>query len=387
MKTEPINKVSFIGILKDLKAPMQEIDSDFLYDVYVAVVGGINVVMNQATNYQFIPVNHVVVILYILNEYFYTTRTLNSKDKISESEELSNGLASVCCDKYLTNEQLNYRSAIYLNKFNPQISTLSLYLNFTMTTLERIQVRKDDQISDLIKRMLQKAFSLSKCILELLVNGFETEAFSTWRTLHENESILTCLMIYKEPMFQEYFKHITYALAYRHQMDEATQSKIFEQIKSEMKLHDLKSKDMKKFIEYGYLYVVPDFDKKEMKLNFRDGVEKAAGLSAYSKFYEMSSEIAHSSPLLLLSEQSYFLNLTLLNLYESFFRLEKIFASYFETYSTKENFDSYSALKKVYMNQLMIIYENTKEKFLKAVAPKNSSITNDDNKNNDDSGE
>jgi len=166
MKTEPINKVSFIGILKDLKAPMQEIDSDFLYDVYVAVVGGINVVMNQATNYQFIPVNHVVVILYILNEYFYTTRILNSKDKISESEELSNGLASVCCDKYLTNEQLNYRSAIYLNKFNPQISTLSLYLNFTMTTLERIQVRKDDQISDLIKRMLQKAFSLSKCILE-----------------------------------------------------------------------------------------------------------------------------------------------------------------------------------------------------------------------------
>ena len=94
-------------------------------------------------------------------------------------------LASICCDKYLTNEQLNYRSQIFLNKFNPQISTLSLYLNFTLTTLERIQVNKNDQISDLIKRMLLKAFSLSKCILDLLINGFETEAFSTWRTLHE----------------------------------------------------------------------------------------------------------------------------------------------------------------------------------------------------------
>jgi|SRR5574344_1350068 hypothetical protein len=386
MKTEPINKESFDTILKDLKAP-QDVDGNFLYDVYVAVIGGINVVMNQATNYQFIPVNHVVVILYILNEYFYSTHVLKTNGNISESEELSNGLASVCCDKYLTNEQLNYRSAIYLNKFNPQISTLSLYLNFTMTTLERIQVDKNDQISDLIKRMLKKAFSLSKCILDLLVNGFETEAFSTWRTLHENESILTCLMLYKEPMFNEYFKHITYALAYRHQMSQEDQDKIFERIKAEMKLHDLKSKDMKKYIEYGYLYIVPDFEKNGMKLNFRDGVEKAAGLSSYAKFYEMSSEIAHSSPLLLLSEQSYFLNLTLINLYESFFRLEKIFASYFETYSTKENFERYSALKKVYMNQLMIIYHKTKEEFLKTMASKNPSSDTNNNETNEESSE
>ena len=383
MKTDPINQASFNTILKDLKAPT-DLDANFLYDVYVAVVGGINVVMNQVTNYQFIPVNHVVVILYILNEYFYSTHTLKNSGKISESEELSNGLASVCCDKYLTNEQLNYRSAIYLNKFNPQISTLSLYLNFTMTTLERIQVEKDDRISDLIKRMLLKAFSLSKCILELLVNGFETEAFSTWRTLHENESILTCLMLYKEPIFNAYFKHITYALAYRHQVPQKEQDKIFDEIKSEMREHDLKSKDMKKYIEYGYLFVVPDFEKNGFKLNFRDGVEKAAGLSSYSKFYEMSSEIAHSSPLLLLSEKSYFLNLTLINLYESFFRLEKIFASYFETYSNKENFERYTALKNVYMNQLMIIYNNTKEKFLEAMAPKNSFETTDMNEDNND---
>jgi len=383
MKTDPINQASFNAILKDLKAPT-DLDANFLYDVYVAVVGGINVVMNQVTNYQFIPVNHVVVILYILNEYFYSTHTLKNSGKISESEELSNGLASVCCDKYLTNEQLNYRSAIYLNKFNPQISTLSLYLNFTMTTLERIQVEKDDRISDLIKRMLLKAFSLSKCILELLVNGFETEAFSTWRTLHENESILTCLMLYKEPIFNAYFKHITYALAYRHQVPQKEQDKIFDEIKSEMREHDLKSKDMKKYIEYGYLFVVPDFEKNGFKLNFRDGVEKAAGLSSYSKFYEMSSEIAHSSPLLLLSEKSYFLNLTLINLYESFFRLEKIFASYFETYSNKENFERYTALKNVYMNQLMIIYNNTKEKFLEAMAPKNSFETTDMNEDNND---
>jgi len=339
--------------------------------------------MNSASNYNFIPVNHVVVILYILNEYFYTLDTLTTEGKkdLHNSGDLSSMLASICCDKYLTNEQLNYRSQIFLNKFNPQISTLSLYLNFTLTTLERIQVNKNDQISDLIKRMLLKAFSLSKCILDLLINGFETEAFSTWRTLHENESILACLMIYKEPMFKEYFKHITYALAYRHQIKEDDQNAVFEQIKTEMRAHNLKSKDMKKFIEYGYLYVVPDFEAKGMKLNFRDGVEKTAGLSMYAKFYEMSSEIAHSSPLLLLSRQSYFMSLTLINLYESFFRLEKIFAGYFEAYSTKENFERYKSLKNLYMSQLSVIYNKTKKRFYETYASKDPSKENESESN------
>ena len=364
MKTEKLNEQAFEEILNELNTP-KDVDKEYLYEIYDAVVDGINMVMSSVTNYKFIPVNHVVVVLYIVNEYLYSVNSLlpEKKKEFIDDENLSSALASVCCDKYLTNEQLNYKSKSFLNRFNPPISTLSLYLNFTLTTIEKIQVK--DNVSELIKRMLFKAFSLSKCITELLLGGYETEAFSTWRTLHENESIMTCLMKYGEPMFKEYFKHITYVLAYRRQLPEDEQNKVFVTIKEEMKSHELKSKDMKKFIEYGYLYVVPDFEEKQLKLNFRDGVEKAAGLETYSKVYEMCSEIAHSSPLLLLSDKTYFMPLTLLNLYESFFRLEKIFESYFRVYSSKEDFASYEKLKSVYMNQLIAIYNNIKERFLK----------------------
>lgn len=364
MKTEKLNEQAFEEILNELNTP-KDVDKEYLYEIYDAVVDGINMVMSSVTNYKFIPVNHVVVVLYIVNEYLYSVNSLlpEKKKEFIDDENLSSALASVCCDKYLTNEQLNYKSKSFLNRFNPPISTLSLYLNFTLTTIEKIQVK--DNVSELIKRMLFKAFSLSKCITELLLGGYETEAFSTWRTLHENESIMTCLMKYGEPMFKEYFKHITYVLAYRRQLPEDEQNKVFVTIKEEMKSHELKSKDMKKFIEYGYLYVVPDFEEKQLKLNFRDGVEKAAGLETYSKVYEMCSEIAHSSPLLLLSDKTYFMPLTLLNLYESFFRLEKIFESYFRVYSSKEDFASYEKLKSVYMNQLIAIYNDIKERFLK----------------------
>ena len=364
MKTEKLNEQAFEEILNELNTP-KDVDKEYLYEIYDAVVDGINMVMSSVTNYKFIPVNHVVIVLYIVNEYLYSVNSLlpEKKKEFIDDENLSSALASVCCDKYLTNEQLNYKSKSFLNRFNPPISTLSLYLNFTLTTIEKIQVK--DNVSELIKRMLFKAFSLSKCITELLLGGYETEAFSTWRTLHENESIMTCLMKYGEPMFKEYFKHITYVLAYRRQLPEDEQNKVFVTIKEEMKSHELKSKDMKKFIEYGYLYVVPDFEEKQLKLNFRDGVEKAAGLETYSKVYEMCSEIAHSSPLLLLSDKTYFMPLTLLNLYESFFRLEKIFESYFRVYSSKEDFASYEKLKSVYMNQLIAIYNDIKERFLK----------------------
>jgi len=371
MNTNPLNNESFNEVLKDLNVP-KDVDRDYLYEIYEAVINGINTVIQSVNNYRFVPVNHVVVILYIINEYMYGISSMSAENQkdFKDNDSLSSALASVCCDKYLTNEQLNYKSEVFLNRFNTQISTMSLYLNFTLTTINKIEVK--DQVSELIKRMLFKAFSLGKCILELILNGFETEAFSTWRTLHENESIVTCLVKYGQPMFDEYFKHITYALAYRHQISEKEQDKIFEQIKKEMKDHDLKSKDMKKFIEYGYLYVIKDFDEQGLKLNFRDGVEKAAGLEQYSKVYEMSSEIAHSSPILLLSQKGYFLNLAILNLYESFFRLEKIFESYFRIYSSPEDFAKYEQLRKIYMNQLVIIYNGIKRKFLSASALKNS---------------
>ena len=370
MQNRKLTKENFILAIESLNFKFKE-DYDFLYEVYVFVCDAIYEVIKN-TDLPFTPINDYIVILYILNEYTYSLSTVGAdkKEKIKESDDFFNILSSICADKYLTNEKLNYKSKAFINRFNVPISTLDLYLNFILRSLENNSLRS--QSDKLIKDMLIKGFSMSKCILSLLIGGFETEAFSTWRTLHENECILICLMKNGEPMFKEYYKHIKYALAYRGQFKSKEYTdKIFVDIKSEMKEHDLKSKDMKKFIEYGYLYVAKNLNEfPNFKLNFRDGVESIAGLSNYSKVYEMASEIAHSSPVLLYSNKSYFYEATMLNLYESFFRLETIFEAFYKASVNEDMFNKYLQLKKLYMSQLTSIYKKYKFDYLKKYANK-----------------
>ncbi len=370
MQNRKLTKENFILAIESLNFKFKE-DYDFLYEVYVFVCDAIYEVIKN-TDLPFTPINDYIVILYILNEYTYSLSTVGAdkKEKIKESDDFFNILSSICADKYLTNEKLNYKSKAFINRFNVPISTLDLYLNFILRSLENNSLRS--QSDKLIKDMLIKGFSMSKCILSLLIGGFETEAFSTWRTLHENECILICLMKNGEPMFKEYYKHIKYALAYRGQFKSKEYTdKIFVDIKSEMKEHDLKSKDMKKFIEYGYLYVAKNLNEfPNFKLNFRDGVESIAGLSNYSKVYEMASEIAHSSPVLLYSNKSYFYEVTMLNLYESFFRLETIFEAFYKASVNEDMFNKYLQLKKLYMSQLTSIYKKYKVDYLNKYANK-----------------
>lgn len=370
MQNRKLTKENFILAIESLNFKFKE-DYDFLYEVYVFVCDAIYEVIKN-TDLPFTPINDYIAILYILNEYTYSLSTVGAdkKEKIKESDDFFNILSSICADKYLTNEKLNYKSKAFINRFNVPISTLDLYLNFILRSLENNSLRS--QSDKLIKDMLIKGFSMSKCILSLLIGGFETEAFSTWRTLHENECILICLMKNGEPMFKEYYKHIKYALAYRGQFKSKEYTdKIFVDIKSEMKEHDLKSKDMKKFIEYGYLYVAKNLNEfPNFKLNFRDGVESIAGLSNYSKVYEMASEIAHSSPVLLYSNKSYFYEVTMLNLYESFFRLETIFEAFYKASVNEDMFNKYLQLKKLYMSQLTSIYKKYKVDYLNKYANK-----------------
>ena len=141
----------------------------------------------------------------------------------------------------------------------------------------------------------------------------------------------------------------------------------YNQIKNEMNLHNLKSKDFKKFIEYGWLYTIDDFndETKGYKLNFRDGLQKICGLSAYAKRYEISSEIIHSSPLLIYSRKEYFYYLTLINLYESFFRLESVFVSLLSKRVSKEVMSQYQKMRSLYYLQLQEIHKRELAAFAK----------------------
>ena len=202
---------------------------------------------------------------------------------------------------------------------------------------------------DILIDMMNKAFLMFKSVNYLLISGSETEAFSTWRTIHELECVIKVIYDHQY-VIPTYLQHIVYNNAFRDEFeDKVAQQAIIDDLKIHMKQHELKSKDMKKYIEYGWLYAIKDIEKKEgFKLNFRNGLELAASLTSYSQDYEMSSEVAHSSPLLIYSNKNFFKIITVVRTYESFLRLEEIF---FSILSSKQNVDStsYKKMRNLYL--------------------------------------
>ena len=357
--TEPTR--GYASLLKALKVP-EELNYPFLEKVFLLAMQAYRE-MRQGGMGQF-GVNVATLSLYLVSEHAFYLQTHPDIDRVKlyDDEEYRSFLASVSLDKYFTNEKLAFRMGSLTSKYSPLMSTLDLYLNFILGMLSRY--KRNDPSQTLIVDVMNKGFQMAKCVASLLENGFETEAFSTWRTLHENECILQCLIKYGAKVIDGYLRHMRYALAFRGGVKSKEETDaIFIEIKDKMKAKGLKSKDMKRFIEYGWLYAIDNVDGVEnFKLNFRDGVQRMAGLSAYSKVYEMSSEIAHSSPLLIYSKKDYFFSLTLLSLYESFFRLEKIFASLYMSSVSAPEKERYLQLRKVYHRQLEEAYEFQKKK-------------------------
>ena len=354
MTVPKLNKEQFEQLYAQLNVPSL-VKKEDIFECYEFAFDNAIELLEKNIFGKSVPLNNIVLLLYLINEYgFY----FSINKEIKDHEEALSKVVSVALDKYFTNEHLDYKNDQYTTKFSPTISTIELYLNFILGILKKFPQKNPSET--LLVDMANKAFKVSKAIIELMVTGFETEAFSTWRTLHEIECILLLVNKHGEKIIRSYLKHMHYALAYRGALKtkEETDAE-FVKIKSEMKELDLKSKDMKKFIEYGWLTAIENYNADNtFKFNFRDGVEKLAGLSGYSRIYEMASEIAHSSPLLIYSRPQYYYRLTILELYESFFRLEKVFSEIYLSRIDKEEAQRYIIMRNVYYSSLQIIYQN-----------------------------
>ena len=368
---QKIDKATFDRVLEILHTPSY-VDHVFLYSIYDTCIDIINQFNENDALAGLRNINQVELINYCIGEYLYTFGGTDEKVKqeLIELENESGRLSSVVADKFLSLSYFSHNEGAFTNRYLPSVSSLNLYLNFILNIINNYE--KNDPVSTLITDLLNKSVSIARCVLNQLVDGYETEAFALWRTLHECECTLVILEKYGEVMIQSYLKHMGYALAYSGVIkDKEEVDKTFVQIKEEMKSYDLKSKDMKKFIEYGWLYAVPGVSQTELKLNFRDGLQKLAGLENYNKTYLMSSEIIHSTPLLVYSDKQYFFYTTLLNLYESFFRLEKVFVSLFVTRVNKEQLESYKNMRNVYYSQLIAIHQRESKSYINILSKRN----------------
>ncbi|MCQ2815053.1 MAG: DUF5677 domain-containing protein [Bacilli bacterium] len=365
MENKEISREQFNKLINSLNIK-QQLDINFIFSVYSSVLDVVSDMKESNLITKETPINNIEIILYIIGEYIYTTsiREGENLEKFLSNENVKEQMANIVADKYLSLSLFNYKETKYIDKYFPPISSLSIYVNFMINIVNKYE--KNSPQTTLISDLLNKSISITRCILSLLNDGYYTEAFASWRTLHECECTLLLLDKYKDTAIDSYLKHMKYGVAYRDGLEtkEAT-DKIFENIKNEMKLYDLKSKDIKKYIEYGWLTAIPDFlNNKPIKFNFRDGLEKVAGLSQYSDRYMTSSEILHSTPLLIYSNNKYFYFITLLSTYESFFRLEKVFYSFISARISEQALRQYDELRAVYYSQLVNIHKREALNFI-----------------------
>ncbi len=353
-----ISKENFSIIINKID-PSQSGDIDFLYDLYSSLYEGIEDISKNNETFGQFNVNSLELIYYLLGEFIYSTKGLSSEQKgaFKNNEKIAETIISVSADKYLSLSLYNHHEEKLTNRYLPPISSLDLYINLMLNIVSRYD--RNNPKNTLIIDMLTKSLSIARCSIKLLVDGYETEALTMWRTLHECECILILLEKYQDLAINAYLKHMEYGLVYKDALvDKERQNNLFLQIKSEMNELDLKSKDMKKYIEYGWLLAIPEAkDNKEFKLNFRDGLETLAGLHQYSQIYMTSSEILHSTPLLIYSNKKYFYYLTILNLYESFFRIEEVFRNLFFDRVGDEAKQKYLDMRKLYYSQLINIHQ------------------------------
>lgn len=228
---------------------------------------------------------------------FYKQYSIKASSKIDYRD-----MGAKAARKYLSHREVEVRSetdnGLSYAYYDPLIATLTS-ASIVFEKINRPMTKFDPSYSlmnDLFETLFRKIQGAAK-MLEL---GLYPDAFVSWRTIHESECIIQLLISGGDKIRESYVNHIAYNNYFRNPLDIYTPQQLdaaFAVIKSEMKSHNLKSKDMKKFIEYGWLYDHPDWDEndKTAKLNFRDGVERVSKHSEYAKIYELSSEITHSS--------------------------------------------------------------------------------------------
>ena len=356
-----INKLTqeeFYKILNSLSIK-EDYKLEYLFETYESIFEGLTEISKSKEAGDSFEVNSSNIIFYLLGEFLYSVTGM-SEEQIAEfvrNEKYQESMAGVVADKYISLSLYNHSEQSLTNKFFPPISSIELYVNLMHNIVNNYSIKNKDNV--LLVDLLNKTLSIARCILNLLCEGYETEAFALWRTLHECECILILLDKYKEVVIPSYIKHMRYGLVYHMgESDEKINQEVFANIKKEMFELGLKSKDTKKYIEYGWLLSIPGHETLEnFKLNFRDGIESLAGLHQYSGVYTTSSEILHASPMLVYSNKHYFHLLTLVNLYESFFRIESVFQSLFFNYFSEEAKSRYLAMKKLYFSQLLSIHK------------------------------
>ncbi len=299
------------------------------------------------------------ICVYICEEHIFNLQFIKKEEiaNLENNKDYINELIYLVYDKLIYNDYDNLIGKSLRSRYSVEISTLNMFINrlFTLFYSLDLQTIKDKLLMDIFTKCLL----LIKSTLNQLTSGLETEALSSWRTLHELECVLKIIYDSNEEVAKSYFRHLEYGAYHRNEITDPKKiEEIEENMKKDMEILQVKKSNKEKFINYGWLHwASKTINDEEIKFNFLGGLQKLAGLTVYRKWYEIASDVTHSTPLLVYADKKYLFGATIVITYESFFRIETLFFNYAKEHLKNPTYlDNYLHFKKIYKNRLEVIY-------------------------------
>lgn len=337
------------------------LNHDFIKDIFLKVDFQYKQFLSKTTEETILikSLNVYDIALYTCEEHAFYLLPLNEqqKEELEKNENYISSLIHTILDKLIYNDFDNIQGKGIQNKYAVEISTINMFVNrmFRILLPQQLQNVKDKLLYDIFT----KCMMLIKSSLSQLSDGLETEAMSTWRTLHELECVLKIIYDSDEEVAKAYFRHLEYGSYHRGEIqDEEQMQRISESIALDMEKLQVKKANKEKFINYGWLHWAKKIYKdEEVKFNFLGGLQKLADLTNYKKWYEIASDVTHSTPLLVYANKAFLYHSTLKITYESFFRIETLLLNFVMPKTNSTLLQNYLKFRNFYKEKVEWIYQ------------------------------
>ena len=155
-KINALGKEQVFKIIDFLKVP-SSLDKDFIFEIYDLAMEAISQLADMAPFETIVNVNSLEIIEYCIGEFLYSivVRSPEQIDEFIKNENIKASMASIVADKYISLSKLQHKERRIANSYFPPISSLSVYINFTLNILQKYN--KNDPASTLITDLLMKS--------------------------------------------------------------------------------------------------------------------------------------------------------------------------------------------------------------------------------------
>ena len=291
-------------------------NADFIREMYERVKGRyVEELQNRKIRLRTLDgarLDEIVSYIYYYH-LFHTSHLPEELTKKLESDEKYREMLVRDVAVYIViNEHLNVEKISNTSEYSPEIAAYNMACSYSLYILGSF--KGTDRRMNGINNLFKKAMVTIKSVIHLLAAGNSCDAVILWRHLHELECVLIVLCTKGEDLFFRYIKHMEYFDMEGNPRAEELQQRLSEECKA------FGVKERNAFINYGWLEYVDGFREgfgKEYRLNFKDGLQKIAGLSARHAAYASASKILHPSAWVVTIRDDKFYKFTVFELFRS----------------------------------------------------------------------